>query len=473
MKIRNLLIGTALVFFGCSQGPNYETPTTSKTKTYLEKNEQILLKQHVTLAKKIETDWWKFLKSEELNTLIAQSIKNNYDLASAKETLEQAKEAVNAKNGALFPQLSASATAGRQKYGVALFGPSDFKIPPFSYYIAGLSASWTLDVFGAKKREVERQKALEKYQMYKVNVFYIALTGNTASAALDIASLKSEILTYKKIIQEDKNILALVEKSHQLGEAPQMDVLNARTRLNNDEMMLPSLKQSLSKSYHTLAILLGKSPSQWKLPNLDFDDFSLPKKIPLQLPSELVKNRPDILAAESSLHASSAAVGVAEANRYPSLTLSANMMMEALKPENIFNITNNAWAIAAQLSAPVFDGGTLKAEENAAKHAYKASLFQYRQTILVAFREVADTLTALAHDDEEIAVVKDSLVTAEESWNITRKSYEAGAVSLLQMHDSKRNVQKAKLDLIRTKQHRFLDYIRLFVVLGGSSMSTV
>ena len=470
IKLQYLLLGSALVFFGCTQGPDFKAPHEIQTKTYLPKQEEILFKKHVELGKKVQADWRKFFQSKGLNTLLEQTIKNNYDLASAKETLKQAKELVKAKDGALLPQVSLGADAGRQKYGTALFGPSDFTIPPFSYYEAGLSASWKPDIFGSKKREIERQKALQTYQMHEVDVLYITLIGNTASTALDVASLKAQILTCKEIIQEDKNILALVKKSYRLGQASQMDVLNAQSRLDDDKTALPSLEQSLSQSSHELAILVGKTPSEFKMPNLDFDDFTFPQKILLRLPSTLLENRPDILAARSSLHVSSAAVGVAEANRYPNLTLSANMMMEALKPENIFNISNNAWAIAAELSAPIFDGGTLKAQENAAKHAYTASLFQYRQTILIAFRQVADALTALAHDDEETTLLKESLNTRENALHVVSKSYEIGTVGLLQVYDAQRKKAKVQLEFLHVRQQRYLDYIRLFVVLGGSSM---
>ena len=466
-KLQYLLLGSIFLFVGCTKGPDFKTPDIVTTKTYLPKEEAMLLKKHITLGEKVQADWWRFFKSYKLDTLVEQTIKNNYDLASAKETLKEAKELVKATNATLLPQVSFGADIGRQKYGAALFGPSDFTIPPFSYYEAGLSASWTPDLFGAKKREIEREKALQAYQMHEVDVLYITLIGNTASVALDIASLKAQMLTCKQIIQEDKDILALIEKSYRLGEAPQMDVLNAKSRLNGDKEMLPPLEQSLSQSSHELAILLGKTPSEFKMPDLDFEDFTLPQKIPLQLPSTLLEKRPDILAARSSLHVSSAAVGIAEANRYPNLTLSANMMIEALKPENIFNITNNAWAIAGELSAPIFDGGTLKAQENAAKYAYTASLFQYRQTILVAFRQVADTLTALAHDEEEIALAKDSLDTQEESLNIMSKSYETGTVGLLQVYNSRRKKAEAELDFIHVKQQRYLDYVRMFVMLGG------
>ena len=474
MKIyrHSLLLVSTLMLFGCTQGPDFKAPAVPQTKSYLSKDELSLLNQKIELGKKIQTQWWEFFQSKELNTLIEQTVKNNYDLTAAKETLEQAKEAVKAKDGSFLPQISAGVTAGRQQYGVATFGLSDFKIPPFSYYEAGLSASWSPDIFGGQKRERELQKALEKYQMHEVDALYITLTGNTASLALNIASLQAEILTCKEIIKEDKEILRLVERSHNLGEASKIDVLNARRQLDADEAMLPPLKQNLSINNHALSILTGNKPADWIAPDLDFHNFSLPQKIPLVIPSELVKNRPDILAAQANLHAASAAVGIATANFYPKLTLSANMLLEALEPKNLFNLSNNAWSLAAGLATPIFNGGTLTAQKHEAQHAYKASLAQYQQTILVAFKEVADALTSLAHDDEEISVLKDALSTANASLNITRASYQAGTVSLLEIDKAQQEAARAQLNIIYMEHQRYLDYIRLFVVLGGSPMPT-
>jgi NodT family efflux transporter outer membrane factor (OMF) lipoprotein len=473
MNANNLCLsaGILLLLSACSSGPDFKAPKAPNAEAYISKNEAVPLPQRIALGKRIEAEWWTLFASEPLNGVVKLAVENNYDLAAAKATLAEAEDAVDAKNGRLSPQLSLDAAAGRQKYGVALFGPSNFAIPPFSYYEAGPSASWMPDIFGGEHRAVERQKALANYQARQLDAMFVAITGNTVSAALDMASVNAEIAAVHKIITEDTKTLELVQDSYDAGAVTKMDVLSAQNQLDLDRAMLPPIEQRASISRHVLSILVGNAPATWTPPNFELADFTLPDALPVSLPSELIKRRPDILAAEENLHAASAAIGVATANLYPQLTLTANMMQEALTPAGIFKSTNNAWSLAAGLTAPIFNGGTLTAQKREAEHAYQASLAQYQQTILVAFKEVADALTSIAHDDEQLAVLENALNTARSLSELSRVSYQAGAIGLLQVQDAERSEAKAQLELIRAQHQRYLDCVRLFVASGGSPLT--
>ena len=470
-KLNFFLAGVLLALAACSTGPDFKSPDAPKADAYLASNEAVPLNQRVSMGKQIQGEWWTLFSSDALNDLIHQAVENNYDLAAARETLAQAEEAVKAKSGSLLPQASIGAVAGRQQYGVALFGPSNFNIPPFSYYEAGPSVSWTPDFFGGGKREVERQKAMANYQANETAAFYITLTGDTVSSALEMSSAQAEIDSIDQIIADDKKFLSMVQDSYSAGASSKLDVLNAQSQLINDQAMRPFIEQRLSLSRHTLSIYTGNTPSNWIAPKLDFDKLTLPQELPLSLPSELVKKRPDILAAEANLHAASAAIGMASANFYPQLTLTANMMQEALTPAGIFSAANSAWSLAAGISAPIFSGGTLTAKKREAEHAFQASLAQYQQTVLLAFKQVADSLTSLAHDDEEVVLLNSALSTASATLEAMRDSYQAGAIGKLQLHDSERALTTARLAVIRAQHQRFLDCVRLFVALGGSPIS--
>lgn len=472
MNRRCLIAGALLLLSACSSGPDFKTPDSPKVDAYISKDEAVPLQERIALGKRIETEWWSLFASEALDDLVKRAVENNYDLIAAKETLAQAEEAVNASSGSLLPQASLNALAGRQKYGVALFGPSNFSIPPFSYYEAGPSISWMPDIFGGAHRAVERQKALANYQAHQLDAIYVTITGDTVSAALEMASVNEEIAAVRKIIAEDHKTFELVQDSFDAGAATKIDVLKAQDRLDSDRAMLPAIEQRASISRHLLSILAANAPGDWVPPNLDLANFNLPQTLPVGLPSDLVKKRPDILAAEANLHAASAAIGVATANLYPRLTLTANMMQEALTPAGIFKSANNAWSLAAGLTAPIFDGGTLTAQKREAEHAYQAALAQYRQTILVAFKQVADALTSIAHDDEEMDVLNKALSTAVSLSALAQESYQAGAVGLLQVQDAERSTAKAQLDVIRAQHQRYQDCVRLFVALGGSPIST-
>ena len=466
-----ILVATAFITLlaACTPvGPDFKSPDTPDATSYTSGKDVLTPQQHIALGKQLEMEWWRLFASNPLNDLITQAMTDNYTIAAARETLAQAEDTVRAANGGLVPQFSLGATAARQKYGVAMFGPSNFRIPPFSAYEAGPSVSWDLDLFGGRKRMIEQQRALAQYQMHELDAAYVTLTGNVVAQALETAAAKGEIAAVEKIIAEDKKTLALVERALKAGAETKVDVLTVQSQLENNQTLMPPLRQRLSVARHALAVLVGKTPGNWMPPEFTLDGFILPKELPVSLPSELAHNRPDILAAEANLHAASAAVGVATANLYPNIKISGSLMQEALVPGQLFNRANNAWSIGGGLTAPLLNGGTLKAEKSAAEHAYQVALAQYQETVVRAFGQVADALTALAHDTELRDAQQKAFNTARSSLNLTRKSFEAGGANLLQVQDAERQLAQAQLGLIRAQSQRYQDTAALFVALGGS-----
>jgi NodT family efflux transporter outer membrane factor (OMF) lipoprotein len=448
-------------------GPNFKAPGTPDEKFYTPEKEVLSDQQRLAVGKQLDMDWWRLYASNPLNDLIDQAMKDNYTIAAAQETLAQAEDTVKAANGGLVPRFSLGASAMRQKYGVALFGPSNFKIPPFNAYEVGPSMSWDLDLFGGKKRGIEQQQALAEYQSHELDAAYVTLTGNVVAQALEIAAAKAEISAVEKIIAEDQKTLNLVNKALKAGAETKVDVLTVQSQLENNQTLLPPLQQRLSVARHALAVLVGKAPGNWTPPEFTLDSLVLPKELPISLPSELAHKRPDILAAEAQLHAASA-VGVATANMYPNITLSGSLLQEALVPGQLFRSANNAWSIGGGLTAPLLNGGTLKAEKSAAEHAYEGALDQYQQTVLRAFQQVADALSALSHDGELYAEQQKAYNTSHSSLNLMRKSFQAGEANLLQVQDAERQMAQAQVGLVRAQSQRYQDTATLFVALGGS-----
>lgn len=467
MKFSALL--AVLLMSACSVAPPLKSPAVPREDAYAKGDELVSLNQKIAMGDRIASDWWKMFASKPLDALIRQAVRNNYGLVAARETTKQAEEAANAAEGSLMPQVSLNAQAGRQKYGVALFGPSNFSIPPFAYYEIGPSVSWTPDLFGAERHRVERQKALAAYQVHQLDAAYLSLTGNTAAATLEMASARDEIEAVRGILADDEKTLALVRDAYEVGSASKTDVLSAHTRLLADQAMLPAIENRMAVSRHALSILVGQAPSNWLPPRLALSDFTLPGTLPLSLPSELVRNRPDILAAQANLDAAGAALGVANSDFYPSITLTANMMQEALTPAGVFRGAAKAWALATGISAPIFSGGTLSAEKREAEHAYRAAAASYQQTILSAFGEVADALTSLAHDDDAVSILQSTADAAGSTLQIARAGYREGEIGLIQVQDAQRTLAQAQLGLVRSLHQRYLDCVRLFIALGGTS----
>jgi NodT family efflux transporter outer membrane factor (OMF) lipoprotein len=472
-KIRLLILPLGLALCGCAVGPDFQLPDTHPAPTYAAAGDASAPSdQRVVLGKEIEGDWWAGFHSPALDGVIKQAISNNLDIAAAKARVAQAQEAENTAEGALLPQVSLGATAGRQKYGVALFGPADFTIPAFTYYSVGPTFSFPLDLFGGQKRTVEEQAALKQYEGYELDAAYLSLTADVATQALTVAAAQAQLTVLQGIIQDDQRNVDLVQTAFKAGSVARTQLLVAQSQLANDKTLTPDIQQEQSVARHALSILVGQAPADWAPPPFTLADFTLPAEIPANLPSELVHKRPDILAAEAQLHMASAAIGVATANLYPNINLAATFTQQALTPGGLFNGAAAAWSMAASLTQPLFDGGRLSAQRRAAVDNYQAALATYKQTILTAFGDVADRLQALANDADQGRAQTEAAQTAAASLDLQRRSYAVGNSGILDVIDAQRSSAQAQLGLAHAKAQRLLDTARLYLALGGTPVSS-
>ena len=464
-RIRRAARSLALVglLAGCAVGPDFTRPEAPSPPGYTAEPMPTQLtpaggegEQRLELAQEISAQWWQAFRSPALDEVIELALRDSPNLVVARATLAQAEQAVTAARGALFPQLDAAGGVGRfHTPGRAATTSTDFSVGP--------SVSYALDVFGGVRRSVEEQAAFAELQYHELAAAWLTLTGNAVTAAVTIASLRAQIDASVELVQQDRDNLELVQHKFEAGKAARSDVLVAQTQLASDLAQLPPLRQQLDVAQHALSVLAGQLPGEWSPPEFTLDDFTLPGELPLSLPSELVRQRPDILAAESLLHASSAAIGVATAQLFPSFTLSADATRESL----LSGGAGTAWALAAQVATPLFHGGTLYAQRRGTIDAYQASLASYEETVLTGFEQVANTLRALAHDAELIGAQAQLLDTASESLSLQRISYDAGKSDLLLLLAAQRAFQQARLDFARAEGQRLQDSALLFVALGG------
>lgn len=457
----------SITLCSCAVGPDFVNPSPIINQTYTSKSISQFGNQSIEPDKKTSLTWWREFHSAALNRLMEQGIKKNYSLTAMRESLAQAKELVAASQGQSWPQAGLNAGIGRQQYGPATFGPVNLRIEPFSYYQIGPNASYTLDVFGGIRRTIEKQKALALYQQHELDAAFLTLTGNIATTSLTIATIKARIDVLKDIIQDDKKNLQLIQKSFSLGSSPRSDVLSAQSQLTNDETLLPPLYQQLHVAQNALNVLLGTASAHSHALIFHLKDFTLPKKLPLELPSELAHKRPDILAAEAGLHAASADIGIATARLYPNITLSAALLQEGVIPGSPLSISPNAWSLLSNLTTPIFSGGTLRAQRRASIHAYQSALAQYQEIVLKAFYQVSNLLYALKHDAEELALQKKAMLTAKEYLRIARLSFTAGVVGVLEVLNAERLYAQSRLGYVNAQAQRYQDTIQLYLALGG------
>ena len=463
----------------CTVGPNFKPPESPSTTRYLAASEPAGAtdaatsqspRQAIALGQKVTTEWWALLKSPELDALVARAIEDSRTLESARARLAQARESVAAASSALYPQVSLNAGASRERLNAASFGlsPSAFPLPPnFNLLQVGATASYSLDLFGATRRRIEQQSALEEFQFEQLGATYLSLTGNIIMEAIEIASLRAQSRAVEDILEIDTQNLDLVRKARLAGAVPDSDVITAETQLATDKTLQPTLDQQLSVAAHALAVLVGKSPGDWSPPEFDLARLVLPTEIPVELPSELVHQRPDIRAAEAQLHAASAQIGIATAQLYPDVTLSASGGSAALHGGQLFNVTGLVWSIAAGITQPVFDGGLRRAERRAALQAFRGSAADYQQTVLVAFGQVADLLKALEHDRTLLDSQRYALQMASQSVSLQRISYGSGGTGIIGLLDAQRQREQALLGVVRAQAQQYQDTTQLFVAMGG------
>lgn len=457
---------------GCALGPDFERPTPPQADRYTAQPLDLGVagddaSQHVVLGESLRGDWWRLFQSDALDGVVERALAGNRTLKEAAATLAQSQELAVAQAGALAPQVGLTAGTGRQKYGAEFLGTSP-KPPPFTYFAVGATISYALDYTGGVARSVEQRYALADYQREQLQAAYLAVTGNAVMQALKIASLRAQVATVNAILDQDRENLKLVNVAFSAGSVSRLDIVTAQSQLASDTTLLPPLRRDLGVARHALALIMGETPAAATLPEFDLAHLELPKALPVSLPSELAHRRPDILAAEAQLHAATAAVGVANANLYPHIDLSASTGQQAIDLAHMFDRASNVFGLGAALVAPLFDGGTLHAQQRAAVDALHASTAHYEQTVLMAFGQVADSLEALEHGAEALDAQAHAQDAARDNVDLTRKSYNEGNVGVLQVLDAERLYQQARLGFVRAEAQRYMDTVQLFLALGGS-----
>jgi NodT family efflux transporter outer membrane factor (OMF) lipoprotein len=476
---RGRLVGrTALVAVGaalaaCHVGPTFTRPETPAVARYT--SNKLTMEspsaggdvQCLVPGKEIEGDWWSLFESRTIDAIVKQAIAHNRTLEASTATLAQARELALAQAGQRYPQVGLTAGIGRQQYGAELFGGS-FGLPPFTYFAVGPTVSYTLDYTGGIARSVEQQEAQAEVAHQELDAAYLAVSGQAVLQTLTIASARAQIATIETILEQDRDNLRLVRTAFEAGSVARIDVVSAESQIASDSALLPPLRQELARAHHALALVLGRLPENELPSDLDFGEISLPRELPVSLPSELAHRRPDILAAEARLHAATSAVGVAESNLYPKIQLTGTVAQESVTPGNLFDHSSLAWSAISGLTMPLFDAGTLRAQKRAAVDAMRASAANYQETVLEAFTQVADLLEALAHDAELLEAEDQARKAADENLSLTRAAYREGNVGILQVLDAQRSYQQARLGYVRAVAQRYLDTVQLFLALGGT-----
>jgi len=465
---------TASALAGCAVGPHYVPGAPPTQQTYTAQPIAALASagpgqpvQTVSPGGPLPAKWWRLLGSDDLDRTVALALANNHTLAAARANLSSAAEQVKVARGGLYPQIDATAGVARNQYGASFLGPEAFTFPRFSAYSAGAAISYDPDVFGGTHRAVERASANAAAQAQALNAARLAVAGETVVEALQIASLRAQIAVVDRMLSSDQKTLDLVNAARAAGVVSDIDVTTAQSQLDHDRTLLPPLRQALNAAQDALPILVGEAPADWTAPDFDLDRLTLPRDLPLAEPSALVRDRPDIQAAEAQLHAASAAIGVAAADLYPRFTLSANIAHQGL----LNGPAGAAWSLVGGLAAPIFHGGALSANKRAAQDAYQAAYAQYQQTVLLAFQQVADSLHDLSNSADAVRAQQQALASANAALELNRQGYGAGDAGVIDVLEAQRLQQLAELGLVQARTQRFLASVNLYLATGAGAIA--
>jgi len=473
------VIALSVMLGGCAVGPDFHQPLAPTMTGYTAAPQPVRTvstdalggqAQQLSTDQAITADWWTLFHSETLNHLVSVALNGSPTLLQAKAKLQQAQEDLRAQAGStLYPRLDGTLSATREKLDLQSFGLTSVpNVGPFTLYNAAVDVSYTLDLFGANRRELEAMRAEVDYQRFELEAARLSLAANVVTTAIREASLREQIETTESLITAQDTQLTITQERYRLGGVALLDVKSEHTQAAQTRASLPPFQKALAQTRHQLAVYLGQPPSSTSgIPEIHLRDLQLPTALLLSLPSSLVRQRPDIRAAEALLHQASANVGVATANLYPKITLSASLGSQAISASKLFGSGSEVWNVGASLMQPIFHGGELKAKRRSAIAAYDQASAAYQQVVLGGFQNVADVLRALESDANTLHELADARAQAREAYQITIAQQKIGGVSELALLDAKRQYLKTSLQQVQATADRFADSAALLQALGG------
>jgi len=473
----------AVALLGCAAGPDFHAPEPPSVASYTlgpqpatagEGMEVPGGVQRFVAADSVGGEWWRSFGSPMLNRLVQEALQNSPTLEQARMKLEQARQDVLAQAGATeWPQVDASLSATRQKPDPAAFGLGSLthgaSFPSFPLYSAKVNVSYVLDLSGANRRALEALAAEVDYQQYELDAARLSLAGNVVTTAVRRASLAKQIALSEALLADQSHQLEITEQRYEAGGVSRQELLSERSQVEQMRASLAPLRTQTAQADHQLAVYLGRPPAQLRQSGdidpeaIDLDALVLPAEVPVTLPSTLARQRPDIRASEALLHQASANVGVATADLYPHLTLSAATGPEGVNLGDLLNV----WSVGAGLTQPLFHGGELQARKRSAQAAYEAALSAYRVTVLQGLQQVADALRALQQDAIELEARDKAQRDAQASAQIASERFAAGGISQLALLDAQRQQTQTSLDRTRVQAQRLADTAALFQALGA------
>jgi len=500
--VTTAVLATALLLLGsCAVGPRYHTPEAPPHAGYTvqalpESTAAAAVhggaSQHLIAGGDIPFRWWEQFQSPDLNALVATAFAANPTVTSAQAALRQAQESVRAQRGFFFPSIGATFQAERHKVSgntnssstIGVQGNGLNKLPEipetpdslhtwphnlpsyYTFYTAKLAVGFAPDVFGGNRRQVESLAAQAQAQKFALEATYITLAADIVAAAIQEASVRAQLRALQDIIAADRKSLEILQAQFKAGFVMRIDVSAQEAQLANDQAKRPPLQKQLEQTRDLLRVLTGNLPNREDR-TFELEELQLPSDLPVSLPGNLIRQRPDIRAAEAQLHSANAAVGVAVAAMLPQLSITGEYGGNATQVSQMFRSGGPYWSLYGDATQPVFQGGMLLHQKRAASAALQETMSLYRSTVLTAYQNVADALHVTIADAATLAADVDAESSAKVTYELTRRQLEAGGVTYLAVLSAETAYQQTVLTRIQAQATRYGDTVALFEALGG------
>lgn len=470
-----LSLAIAIWLAGCAQAPTYQQPplpdtaafTAGAALTATVATEGPLGQGQQVVDGPIDAAWWRSLGSTALDGLVDDALRASPTLAAADAALRQAQEVFAAQSGATrLPQVDLGLGAQRQQISPSSQGlQGDTR--EFGLYSASVGVRYRFDFGGGTNSSLRALSARADIRQHELSAVRHALAASIAAAAITRARLAGQIEAQTAILETQSELQRLAVVRTHLGQAAPDEVAALTAQVELTRAGLPPLSKQLQQTEHLLAVLAGRPPAQG-VPAFTLADFSLPRQLPVSVPSEWARRRPDIQAAEAALRAAHGELGAAYARQYPQLNLSASVGSQALTTSALFGGPAAVWNVAGQLSQPLFNAA-LPAERRAAQATFEVAAASYQRVVLEALRGVADALRAVEHDAQTLAALSRSVQAAEAQHRVLDSQYRAGVASAVQLRLADQGLLQARSGLVAAKAQRLLDTVALSASLAGDA----
>jgi len=467
----------AILLCGCAVGPDFHPPAPPVDAGYApnplpEVSASAAIyggaAQHLIAGKDVPSDWWTAFRSPELDALVEQALRANPTIEATKAALRQAHQLTLAAKGAFLPSVQASFSPSRNLTALGAVSPASATGAAYYTLMTGqVSVAYAPDVFGGTRRTVESQQAQEDMQRFETEAVYLTLTSNVVAAVVQEISTRSQIEATQGIIEINRRSLEILRNQQRFGYAMGIDAAEQEAALAQVEQTLPPLQKQLEATRDQIRALVGNLPNQDVAQTFTLWSLHLPEDLPLSLPSKIIEQRPDVLAAEETMHAASANVGVAVAAMVPQITLTPSIGTAGNSISAMFGPASEFWSLAGTASQTLFDGGILFHKKRAADEALIQAAQQSRSTVISAFQNVADTLHALLSDANTLNAAVASEQAAKVALDLTRRQSEVGYVNFLTVLTAEQTYQTAVISRVQAQANRFSDTAALFQALGG------